>query len=326
MVEIEFDFNQIITIIQAKLDEPFQLAVDKFVQKTSINPSSVYFLANGKQLNLNQKLESQMTKNNRKIKVLVNLIEEDKEEEKKLIIKSKDIICPKCYEPCRIKIDDGRIKLFDCAKNHEIGNIKLSKFQETQKINISKIVCDKCKFKNKGNCPNNEFYRCLTCKNNLCILCKQNHKSNHYIINYDQKNYICLKHNESLIKYCIDCKQNLCFACEDHEKHKLIYLNELKPNIDTTRDCLSVINNEVKDCIGEIEKVINILNKLIEDLKIYAQINNDILGTYEIKNRNYQILKNISEFVNNEDIILKKITKINETDESDYNNIISNFI
>ena len=319
MIEIEFDFNQIPIIIQAKLDEPFQAAVDKFVQKTSINPNSVYFLANGKQLNPKLKLEKQMTninKNNKKMKVLVNLIVEDKADEEKVIIKSKDIICPKCFEPCRIKIDDGRIKLFDCAKNHEIGNIKLSEFQETQKINISKIVCDKCKFKNKGNCSNNEFYKCLTCNNNLCVLCKQNHTSNHYIINYDQKNYICLKHNEAFIKYCFDCKQNLCFACEEHEKHKSISLNELKPNIDKAKERLSTINNNIKQFISEVEKTLNKLNKLIEDLKIYEKINNDILGTYEIKKRNYQILKNINDFIDNDDIIIKKITTINTSNDN----------
>ena len=226
MVEIEFDFNQISTIIQAKLDEPLQAAVDKFIQKTSINPNSVYFLANGKQLNPEQKLEKQMTiinKNNKKMKVLVNLNVEDNADEEKVIIKSKDIICPKCLEPCRIKIDDGRIKLFDCAKNHESKNIKLSEFQATQKINISKIVCDKCKFKNKGNCPNNEFYRCLTCNNNLCMLCKQNHTSNHYIINYDQKNYICLKHNKTFIKFCEDCDKDICLSClNEHQNHRVI--------------------------------------------------------------------------------------------------------
>ena len=41
MVEIEF-----ITNIQAKLDDPFQDAINKFMQKSLLEPGSVNFLAN----------------------------------------------------------------------------------------------------------------------------------------------------------------------------------------------------------------------------------------------------------------------------------------
>jgi len=80
MVNIEFDFNGEITVIQGKLDEPFKIAVDKYTQINSINPTSVYFLANGKKLNLEQTIESQMTeinKKNNKLSVLVTLIIND---------------------------------------------------------------------------------------------------------------------------------------------------------------------------------------------------------------------------------------------------------
>ena len=80
MVNIEFDFNKEITIIQGNLDEPFKIAVDKYIQKNSINPTSVYFLANGKKLNLEQTIESQITeinKKNNKLSVVVTLIIND---------------------------------------------------------------------------------------------------------------------------------------------------------------------------------------------------------------------------------------------------------
>ena len=48
MVDVVFDMNQAITVIQAKLDEPFQDVIDKFIQKTLIEPNSVYFIANAK--------------------------------------------------------------------------------------------------------------------------------------------------------------------------------------------------------------------------------------------------------------------------------------
>ena len=53
MVEIEFNFNQAITNIQAKLDDPFQDVINKFMQKSLLQPGSVNFLANGKVINPN---------------------------------------------------------------------------------------------------------------------------------------------------------------------------------------------------------------------------------------------------------------------------------
>ena len=47
MVEIEFNFNQVITNIQAKLNDPFQNVINKFMQKSLLQSGSVNFLANG---------------------------------------------------------------------------------------------------------------------------------------------------------------------------------------------------------------------------------------------------------------------------------------
>ena len=43
MVEIEFNLNQVITYIQAKLDDAFQDVINKFMQKSLIEPDSVNF-------------------------------------------------------------------------------------------------------------------------------------------------------------------------------------------------------------------------------------------------------------------------------------------
>ena len=37
MIEVGFDCNQQITVIQANLDEPFKNVINKFLQKTSIH-------------------------------------------------------------------------------------------------------------------------------------------------------------------------------------------------------------------------------------------------------------------------------------------------
>ena len=67
----------------------------------------------------------------------------------------------------------------------------MDQYEEGQKIDLSKIVCDICKINNKGNTHNNIFYICNTCNKNMCPICKSSHDNNHSIINYDDKNYIC---------------------------------------------------------------------------------------------------------------------------------------
>ena len=162
-------------------------------------------LANFREINLNNEifkdLENINKMNNikqqkKKIRVLVQIAEEGNTNVQ-VISQSNNIICPRCHEPCRIKIENYQIKLFECINNHS-KNIKLKDFPNTQRINISEIICEKCRIKNKGNCPNNEFYKCLTCNQNLCLLCRAKHDLNHDIINYDKKYYLCQDLNDLL--------------------------------------------------------------------------------------------------------------------------------
>ena len=64
MVEIEFDFNQQITVIQAKLDEPFKNVINKYLQKSLLDSNNVFFFANGRQINPEEKVEKQISLNN----------------------------------------------------------------------------------------------------------------------------------------------------------------------------------------------------------------------------------------------------------------------
>ena len=118
MVEIEFYYNQQ-TVIQTKLDEPFKNAINKYLQKSLLDSNNAFFIANGRQINPEEKVENQISLSNienKKVKILVQLIE------KKTIVqeyaKSKDIICPQCYETCRIKTENYHIALFGCMNNH----------------------------------------------------------------------------------------------------------------------------------------------------------------------------------------------------------------
>ena len=82
MVEIEFDFNQVKTNIQAKLNDPFQYVINKFMQKSLLQPGSVNFLANGKVINPNESVESHMSnlnKENKKMKIIVTMTDNNEQ-------------------------------------------------------------------------------------------------------------------------------------------------------------------------------------------------------------------------------------------------------
>ena len=305
MVEIEFNFNQAITIIQAKLDDPFKYSINKFMQKSLLEPGSVNFLANGKTINPNESVESHMSnlnKKNKKMKIFVTMVVNDEQNKEQVIAKSKEIICPQCKEPCRIIIENYKIKLYECINGHITKNITLIDFDNTQSINESQIICEN---KNKGNCPRDEFYKCLNCKLNLCLLCKLNHDSRHNIIKYDQRNYICQIHNELLIKYCIKCKKNICFACEEHENHECE--DFVKPNIEEKKKILNELKMNIDGINKTIKEVIKNLNGFMTYINEFYEINNNILENYNIKKRNFQVLKNLNEI--NDNIYFKIVFK-----------------
>ena len=323
MIQIEFSFNQIITEVQANLNDKFENVINKYAQKTLINPETVCFLANGKVMKPEYTVESQlnqMNKEDKKLKVIVNSINE--EEKEQVIIKAKDIICPECFEPCLINLENFHINLHGCVNDHTINNIKVMDFSNTQKINISNIICEQCNMKNKGNTYKNEFYRCLTCSKNLCLLCKQNHELNHNIFNYDQKNYICHKHNDSFIKYCQECKSNICILCEkEHLNHKTMFFGDFIPSEEELQEKASSIKTIIDTFNDNLKDIIKKLNDLDRIIKLYYQINIDIINNYNMRNKNYNMFENIKEIFFNNEILdkLDSINKIKNTSDKVYN-------
>ena len=276
---------------------------NKYANKVQIDINSIFFLYGGNRINeeltLNKLVNSLDIKEinilvYEKIKTIIN--------EEEGIIKSKEIICPKCYENCLIKIKDYRIELYNCKKGHINNNILLDEFENTQKLNISKIICNDCNNTNKSKTHKNEFYKCLTCNKDICPLCRSKHNNNgHEIINYDKKNYICNIHNDSFNSYCEQCKINLCMICqnEHNKEHNIIEFkdiiedkNNIKKEMDGFKIKIDNLNNNIKE-------IIKILNEIIKYINIFYEINNNIINSYEKQNKNYEILKNIKEIRNN---------------------------
>ena len=131
MINIEFDYNKEITIIQAKTKDKFKDVINKYIQKSFLDLNFLSFLTNDKEINPENEVEKIMNEKNKEYKYLRVIVQ--------VIDKSKEIICPECQEPCKLRINNFKLELFDCKNKHVHNNINIKDFPLTQKINNSKI-------------------------------------------------------------------------------------------------------------------------------------------------------------------------------------------
>ena len=307
--------------IQTNKKELFKDIFKKFRAKIQNNKNSIYFLYNGTTIEEDLTLEK-INKKNEEITILAMEFDNDPineinfgniknnikiKEDNNLKIQSKDIICPICSEICTISIEDYKINVNECEKGHFIKNSSIDEFNESQKIDESKISCI-CN-KKKSEVYNNKFYKCCNCNINLCPLCKSSHNKNHIIIDYESINYICNKHGERYTSYCKKCKKNLCYQCEiEHEKtHDFIYHREIIKN---KYDNHEELRTKIKKLKKEINDIIKRLNKFLNIIDIFYNISNNIFSNFKIKNNNYQSLINMNNLFDFNNIIIKDIDNI----------------
>ena len=318
MIQIEFSYQQNLTTIQGNLTDLFKESINKYVQKVNLDINNTYFVTNGKKINPEKTIESQIgshIKNEKICRILVFSSGDEKkiQNENNFFVEANEIICPKCFEPCRIKFENYKINLYDCINGHITEEINLNKFKDSQKIDLSKIICQNCKDNNKGNTYGNEFYRCLNCNINICPICKNYHDKTHNIIIYEKKYFVCHNHYDFFIKYCKNCKKNLCFSCEEsHNEHETMFFE--KPNLDEINKKLSEIKTNIDSFKNKIKQIIEKLNALMKLVDIYYEIKNNINYKYDTKNRNFEILQNLKE-INTDDSIINKINEINKNND-----------
>jgi len=68
------------------------------------------------------------------------------------------------------------------------------------------------------------FFRCNTCKITIFPIFHSKHDKNHYIINYEDKSYICELHNQNFNSFCKDCKTDIYIYYEKGH-NKIIYFH-----------------------------------------------------------------------------------------------------
>ena len=155
------------------------------------------------------------------------------------------------------------------------------------------------------------YYKCLSCNINFCSNCKIKHSKEHKFIEYDKINYICNEHFEVYVKYCKACNKNLCVQCEnEHKSHETIYFGDILPNNKENEKQLKELKEYIDKLNNEINEIITKLKYISNSLEIYYKISSTFINRNDNNNRNYQVLTNINEFIQNNSIIIEDIKNI----------------
>ena len=330
MASVIFSYDGREATIQCQTQDIMRDICQKFVSKINTDINQIYFISGGNKLNLEltfAQLANTLDKNLNEIKILVS--DKMKNISKENLKQSKEIICPECNKNSLIQIKDYKIKLYGCQNGHETKNILLDEYYNTQYIDESSIICQNCNNNDKSKTFNNQFFNCITCKINLCPLCKLKHNKEHKIIDYDNNIYICNIHNDFFVSYCKECKINLCMDCETqhNNSHKIINYKNILPNrdeimkiLDNYKQKIDQLNNDLNTISNTI---INIINKVKENMKILYKINFDLFNSYEMQKRNYHKLKNLNNIKNNFNINYIDEIINNNNIETKFKNILN---
>ena len=301
----QFNYNGNLINVQGNINELMNNIIDRFIIKSSLDKNSIYFLYAGTVIKGESLLSDIITRDDRErnqMNILVNSTE-PRNTNINSIVKSREVICPKCFEHINIKINNYKISLSNCKNGHNINDILFKNFSKTQNLDLKKIICNNCNQNNKYDSFNNDFYKCFTCNKNLCPMCRSIHEKSHQIFNYDKSPSVCSIHFESYNSYCKNCEQNLCMKCEkDHIEHEKIYYGSILPDSEEINFKTEELKKYITQLNYDIDDIISRLTFYKENLNKYLEIYNDIMKSVESKNRNYEILNNIIELNNNDTI------------------------
>ena len=160
MSEIIFIYKGNEVTIQTLKGEKLKNILERLANKINISKDTIFGLYRGQLIDEETKEdEIQKDENDKRIILIYDINDTTI---KSNLINSKEVICPICKENCLMKIEEYKLKLYNCKNKHETI-LLISEFEETQKIDLSKIICNICNSRNKGNTYNNEFFKCINC-------------------------------------------------------------------------------------------------------------------------------------------------------------------
>ena len=306
-IRIIFHFNRVNPSIFCDIKERFKEIRWRYFEKMNPDVRNFVLSYKGNVINEELTIEKIIDEIDKERKIM-DIYAKEMSKIDNIII--KDVICPVCCDDALIKFDNYKINLSDCKKGHKTTQILFKDFMNTQKLDLSKIICNNCKIVNKFN--NSTFFECFTCGQNLCSNCKSNHNNKHDIINYEIKNYICHKHKEKFSLYCEDCKNNICIKCEnEHMNHSKLNYNNLTSNLRSAMDDLNSFKRIKDELCYNIETIKKQLDNVVETIEIYYKICYEYIhNNYRSNNINYEKIENINEFIKYNNMLKNEFTNI----------------
>ena len=288
MVLIEFRYQIIKSNFTANIKDTVKEAITKseFIYTTNNNFD---IIVHNKKIKGDEVIESIMTqkeKQDNKIVIVLMPLNTTNND-------IKDIICPECLQLCKLSIKDYRINLCHPSGLHNIDNMTLYDFKKSQNELLGKMECNNCKIKGEYICSECNFY--------LCQKCKDIHeKENHKIFNIEEIKYLCKKHGQLFNKYCRECEENICELCEkDHSEHYIDTYKDIFPDIDDAYQNLNKLKKSISIFKNNLKDIIKKLNKVVENMEIFYQINEAIINSYSKDYTYYEKIQTIIDINNN---------------------------
>ena len=114
MKKVIFNYKGKETEIQCNLNEKIEELYKRFEAKVGEDISKLYFIYNGNKIDDNKNLNEIINEEDKSRNIINILVNENNQTNiNDNILKSKEIICPKCSENILIKIDEYKINLFN---------------------------------------------------------------------------------------------------------------------------------------------------------------------------------------------------------------------
>ena len=229
----------------------------------------------------------------------------------------------KNLENCIIDFIDYKIYLKDVKNETILEKLLLDENSYFKEINERKIKCDSDGCKNKLTNKKNElFYRCITCNQNICKLCRKNHSKKHSLIEYNIKDFICNKTTLPYISFCTKCNKDLCEQCKfKHNKtHEFIDLTKILTDKVKRQKNFDKLNEKIKNISSLINKIINKLRKVESNFESYY----DIVSYLINKNKNLENFFNYKLYKNLENIDRYNENIINDIDDIEFEKKLQN--
>ena len=297
-------------IIQCTNTEKMSSIFKKFADKINSNVNDYNFYYN------NVKIENDST--------ILNLNNNPSETAIIITVKNalKIIKCPDCdCNDSILKINDYKILFSGCKNNHE-KELIFSKYDMSQNVQLSNIICDNPKCEHNQQKYWGNFYKCLNCTDinkhskYYCNDCRASHDKEHKLVKYNEKDFYCEQKNhfEKFSYYCLRCSKDLCEKCLNvHNGHNVKKYDSFIPNIDDIKKNLNVIERNIKKLRHIVEDIKVQIDRAMNIMEKYYSISKDIIEKFELYNKslkNHRIIFSVLNIKESNENIMNDLNKI----------------